>query len=365
MKKVSPDSELEERYRILVENIGEGLVIYDKNMAITFVNDKMCKIMSFSKDKILGREVSTFFEGDNKKRLINELDERRRGKSSRYILGTKTKQGKEIFLSISSVPLFDKKGRFSGTVAVVSDITEREELEKELKERTRELEKEIAKRSQLLVDLYRGVAVTEERNRLAQEIHDSLAQTLATSVLKIELCKRLLEDNPEEVKRVLCELRKMLAKSIKATRQVVFGLRLPNFHRTGFATVLKQYFQEFRRKAGVTGNLNLKLEKSLPVRTQVGIYRIIREATSNVRKHAMAKNVDIRLRTDKNGNLHLIIEDNGKGFDLEKALARNKYAKHFGLNGMEEQAKLLGGTFKIESAKGQGTRINVKVPLRE
>lgn len=365
VKNVDPDSELEERYRILVENIGEGLCVVNKNAVVTLVNDKLCEITGYGRDEILGKEISRFVESESKKILMSELKKRIKGCASRYTLKFRRKGGEEIFLSISSVPLFDERGKFNGSITILSDITERKKLEEELKERTRELEKEIEKRSQLLVDLYRGVAVTEERNRLAQEIHDGLAQTLATSLLKIELCKRLLGDNPEEAKRELLELRKILAKSIKATRQVVFGLRLPNFHRTGFATVLKQYFQEFRRKAGVTGNLNLKLERSLPVRTQVGIYRIIREATSNVRKHAMAKHVYLRLTTDKNGYLYLAIEDDGKGFDLERALARNKYAKHFGLKEMEEQAKLSGGTFKIESAKGRGTRIKVKIPLKQ
>jgi len=365
VKNVDSDSELEKRYRILVENIGEGLCVINRNAVVTFVNDKLCEITGYGRDEILGQEISMFFESESKKILMSELKKRIKGNASRYTLKFRRKGAEEIFLSISGVPLFDKRGKFNGSIAIISDITEREKLEEELKERTIELEKEIAKRSQLLVDLYKGVAITEERNRLAQDIHDGLAQTLATSLLKIELCKRLLEDNPKKVKRELLELRKMLAKSIKATRQVIFEMRLPNFHRTGFATVLKQYFQEFRRRVGVTGNLNLKLEESLPVRTQVGIYRIIREAMNNVRKHAMAKHVDIRLRTDKNGNLHLIIEDDGKGFDLRKALARNKYAKHFGLREMQEQAKLLGGAFTIESKKGRGTRINVKVPLRK
>jgi PAS domain S-box-containing protein len=365
VNKAVVESELAKIYRILVENIGEGLVIYDKNMVVTFVNDKMCEIVGYSREEILGREVSTFFEGENKKKLLSELSERRKGKSSCCIIGTGTKEGKEIFLSISSVPLFDEKGRFSGTVAVVSNSTERNRLEEELKRRTIELEEEVTKRSQLLVDLYRGVAATEERNRLAQEIHDSLAQTLATSLLKIEMCHRLLDDNPEKAKRELLELKKMLAKSIKLTRQVIFGLRLPNLHRMGFTTVLKQYFEEFCKKTGIISKLNIKLEKSLPVSTQLGIYRIIREAMNNVRKHAMAKHVYLRLTTDKNGYLYLAIEDDGKGFDLKKVLTPSECARHFGLRGMEEQAKLLGGTFTIQSAKGQGTKIKVKVPLKQ
>jgi PAS domain S-box-containing protein len=356
--------ELERKCRILVENMGEGLLVLDENIVITFVNDRLCKAWGYSRDEILGKEICSFFEVPSKQIIRREFIKRSKGKSSTYTLAGKTKGGKELVFSVSAVPFIDKQGKFNGSIAIISDITEREKLEDKLKERSIQLEKEVEKRTEQLVELYRGVAITEERNRLAQEIHDGLAQTLATSLLKIELCKRLLEDNPEKVKRELWELRKMLAKSIKATRQVIFELRLPKFHRTGFATVLRQYFQEFRRKTGIACKLSLKLEESLPIKTQVGAYRIIREAMNNVKKHALAKQVDTRLRTDKDGHLHLIIEDDGEGFELKRAFAQNKYAKNFGLKGMEEQAKILGGTLTVESAKGRGTRIEVKIPLR-
>ncbi len=90
-----------------------------------------------------------------------------------------------------------------------------------MKERTIELEKEVNKRTNLLVDLYRGVAVTEERNRLAREIHDFYTQTLVSSILKIELCEKVLDKDPERAKRELAELRKMLTKSIKSNRDII------------------------------------------------------------------------------------------------------------------------------------------------
>jgi PAS domain S-box-containing protein len=365
VEKWDQSRELERKCRILVESMGQGLLALDKNMEITFVNDRLCEVWGYSRDELLGEGICTFFEGENRKIIVREFKKRSKGKSSTYTLAGKTKGGKELVFSVSAVPFVDREGKLNGSIAIISDITEREKLEDKLKERSIQLEKEVEKRTEQLVELYRGVAITEERNRLAQEIHHGLAQTLATSLLKIELCNRLLGDNPEEAKRELWELRKMLAKSIKATRQVIFELQLPKFHRTGFATVLRQYFQEFRRKTGIACKLSLKLEESLPIKTQVGTYRIIREAMNNVKKHALAKHVDMRLRTDKDGHLHLIIEDDGEGFELKRAFAQNKYAKSFGLKWMEEQAKILGGTLTVESAKGRGTRIKVKVPLRE
>jgi signal transduction histidine kinase len=239
-----------------------------------------------------------------------------------------------------------------------------EKVEEKLEQRTRNLEEEVKKRSQQLFELYRGIAIAEERNRLAQEIHDGLAQTLATSLLKIELCERVIDNNPKQVRNGLKELREILVKGIKATRQVIFDLHLPEVHRTGFATILKQYLEEFHKKTGIKYFLRLNLKKTLPMKTQVGTYRIIREAMNNVRKHSGTTDVDLRLRTDRRGNLHLTMQDNGKGFNVKKVLTQSKYTRQFGLKGMEEQAKLLGGTFLVRSVKGQGTRIEVKIPLR-
>jgi two-component system sensor histidine kinase DegS len=364
-KKVSQIGELERKHRIIVENIGEGLVIYDKNMIATFVNDRLCKIIGYSKHEIVGTRVSWFFAGRNKKRVGIELQRRRKGKASHYSVRLKTKKGKELLLFVSGVPLFDKKRNFDGGVAVVSNITERKELEDKLEERTRQLEKEVNKRTNLLADLYRGVAVTEERNRLAQEIHDFCAQALVSSILKIDACEKVLDKNPKNLKRELKELRKMLKRSIKLTQNAMLRLRLPGFHRMGFATVLRQYLEEFRKRTGITCNLKLELGETPAPRTQLGIYRIFREAMSNVRKHSMAKHVDARIRTDKNRDVHVMIKDDGKGFVLKRVSTRGKCTKNFGLVGMEEQAKLLGGSFAVESAKRLGTKIKVKVPLRQ
>jgi len=364
VKKAYTESELENIYRISIENMGEGLCVLDRNFVPTFVNRKFCEITGYFKNELLGKSSFQFVEGKSRKILKKESEKRLKGQSSHYTVKFEKKGGEEAFLLISGVPRFDKKGKFSGTIAIVSDITERKRLEKELEERTTELEKEVEKRTRLLVELYRGVAVSEERSRLAQEIHDSLAQTLATSLCKTEMCEKLLGDNQLQARKELSELRKMLAKSVKSTRRVIFELQFPNFHREGFTTVLKQYFQEFQRKSGITCDLKLRLGRSLAVKTQLGIYQIIREAMNNVRKHAMATSVDLVLRTDSKANLHLSIEDDGKGFCLKKTLARSESAKRFGLKGMREQARRLGGSFTVETAKGQGTRIKVRVPLK-
>jgi PAS domain S-box-containing protein len=354
---------LNERYRMFFENMGEGLCIVDKDLLVTYVNDKLCQASGYSRDEFLGKDIRSFFDGASKEVINHQLKIRFKGKSSHYMLTARTKEGKDVFFSVCSVPLLDRNKRFDGVMSVISDVTERKKVDEKLKEHTLELEKQIRERTGQLVDLYKGVADAEERNRLAQEIHDGLAQTLTSSLLNIELCERLLLDNPERAKKELSKLKRTLAKSIKATRNVIFELRLPRFHRMGFIAVLKQYLEEFRKKSGIACSLSSKLEESLPTKVQVGIYRIIRETMNNIKKHAGAKNVNVRLRTDKNRGLHLVIKDDGRGFDLGRVLIQNKSTNNFGLIGMEDEAKLLGGSFAVESAKGRGTKIKVKVPL--
>lgn len=356
---------LEEKYRMFFENLGEGMCIVDRNLVVAFVNDKLCQTSGYSREEFLGKDIRSFFDGMSKEIIASQFKRKDKLKSSHYVLSTRAKEGKEMFFSVCSVPLLDRNMRFDGAISIISDVTEKKKTENNLKEHTLELEKEIEERTGQMVDLYKGVAAAEERNRLAQEIHDSLAQTLAGLLLNIELCERLIGDNPERAKKELSKLKSMLARSIKTTRNVIFELRLPRFHRTGFIAVLKQYLEEFHKKSGIAYSLSSRLEESLPTKIQIAAYRIIREAMNNVRKHARAKNVNVKLRTDKNRKLHLLIEDDGKGFDLGKVLTHSKRNDNFGLIGMEDEAKLLGGVFAVESAKTQGTKIKVRIPLGE
>jgi len=358
-------SRLGEKCRFLIEKIGEGVCFVNRNMVLTFANDKFCEISGWSRNALLGKKLLGLLGSESKKKLIRELEKRTKSESWRYQLKLKRRGGEEVSVSLYGSPVFESGGEFDGYVAVMSVISERKELDEESEKHAVELEREVEKRTELLVNLYKGLAIAEERNRLAREIHNGLVQTLASSASKIDLCERLLEESPEKIKKELSELRRMITKCVRETRRLIFGLRLPRFHRTGFTTVLKQYFDEFGRKTGIKYGLSINLHRSIPVKTQVGIYKIIREAVNNVRKHARANHIDVALRTDRRQNLYLTIRDDGIGFDLEKAFTQNKSARHFGLKGMKEQAEILGGNFAIESGEGFGTEIKVRVPLKE
>ena len=124
-------------YRVLVESAGEGLCVLNKKMLPIFVNRKVCDITSYSKNEILGKNITRLLRGKSKDKVRKELKKRGKGYPSRYTLKFITKRGKELFLSISGVPRFDKKGKFNGSIAIISDITERKRLEDKLEKSLR------------------------------------------------------------------------------------------------------------------------------------------------------------------------------------------------------------------------------------
>jgi two-component system NarL family sensor kinase len=199
----------------------------------------------------------------------------------------------------------------------------------------------------------------EERNRLAREIHDTLAQGLTAVALQLESADVMLETNSESERireRVQHALSLTRAKLEEARRSVLDLRAAPLEGKTlegALAILAKQQAAEGRFQVhfeAVGGN------RPLLVRTEVGLYRIAQEALTNIVQHARARHVFLKLSVTTEG-LMMVIEDDGQGFDTAE-VAKDRY----GLIGMNERVSLLGGQLQIESGPGAGTRLVVMVP---
>jgi two-component system sensor histidine kinase DegS len=230
---------------------------------------------------------------------------------------------------------------------------------------TAEIEKTLNK-YQSLYRLYvkeTGAAVTEERTRIACEIHDGLVQSLAGVNFKLELSQQLLRKDPKASLATLRESKQQLKLAIQEARQVIFNLRPLQYDKMelipGLTNYLKSYQTQYRIKTDfkVSGD-----EQILFPRTKIFLFRIVQEALSNVVQHAKADRVSVRLDIDFD-RLTVTIGDNGVGFDMEKVLQNPEKWDHFGIRGIQERARLVGGEAKIHSKKGRGTTIIVEVPL--
>lgn len=199
-------------------------------------------------------------------------------------------------------------------------------------------------------------AQAEERNRLAREIHDTIAQDLSAIAFQLEAAEALLDGSvdPGRVRRAVAAALDLTRKGLEETRRSVLDLRAAPLEGRTLAAALEELAAE----------RNVILEApapspKLPTAIEVGLYRIAQEAVQNAARHAEASRIVIDLKTSPD-RVRLTVEDDGRGFEIGDAASTSR----FGLVGMRERAHLLGGSFHLESSPGAGTRVTVEVGLR-
>jgi two-component system, NarL family, sensor kinase len=205
------------------------------------------------------------------------------------------------------------------------------------------------------------LAALEERNRLAREIHDTLAQSLAAISMQLETADARAEAGGDA--RLAAMVRRALTltrSTLEEARRSVTDLRTPPLEGRTLAESLRALGGELRGVAERPVQLDVVGEDDggLPAAVEVGLYRIAREALTNVARHARATKARLHL-TREQGRVRMRIEDDGTGFD-----PNGVPPGRFGLLGMSERARLLGGSLRVESAPGEGTVVQVDVPVR-
>jgi PAS domain S-box-containing protein len=241
----------------------------------------------------------------------------------------------------------DESDLSKGVIVAAMDITQRKQAEKRIR----------ALSHQLLQ------AQEVERQRLAHDLHDHLAQDL--SALKISFdtfCDRHQEISTG-ARQKMSELSRKLHGVILAVRDLAYDLRPPSLDEAGLVNALDEYCEEYSSKNDIEIEfLPVGLDESkLDFDTKITLYRLVQEALSNVRRHADASHVFIRL-VPSFPNIILRIEDDGRGFDVAARLAAAHYEKRMGIVGMKERVTLLRGTMEIQSRPAQGTKIVVELP---
>lgn len=223
---------------------------------------------------------------------------------------------------------------------------------------------ESAKNRQLL-GLKILMAQEEERKRLARELHDGIAQTVANVVLRAEIAERMIEKRQTDgIEPELAALKKQARSGMEEIRKMIFNLRPMALDDLGLVPLLRKFTQDFEEKEKIhTSFEHIGKEYRLPSAMEAAIYRLVQEAFLNVRKHAEATHVDLEI-TFQSQMLKLVIQDNGKGFPLETLNEKMFGGEHFGLLGMRERVELLEGRFDIESNPNAGTKVTMLIPLR-
>ncbi len=207
-------------------------------------------------------------------------------------------------------------------------------------------------------------AQEKERLRIATELHDHLAQDLAS--LKMELGGLLEPPQPDrkELRLKLASVAEGLSGAIADIRDLAYDLLPPGLEDLGLVRTLSRYCAEFTSRNGIAADFFADGMDGLRLtfEAQINIYRMVQEALSNVRKHAHASQATVRL-IHSHPRVILRIEDNGQGVDLEERQEEFREARRMGLWGMRERARLLGGTISLRSRPGRGMLIHIEIPV--
>jgi len=236
-----------------------------------------------------------------------------------------------------------------------------EYLSGDLNQVTRILE---SAKNRQLIGLKIILAQEEERKRMAREIHDGPAQSLANLVLRTEITERMLmKQEFKLVQEELMELKSQVRSGLEEIRKIIFNLRPMALDDLGLVPTLRKFVQDFEEKTKIRAVFETAgRELRMPSAMEAAVYRLVQEAFSNALKHASPTFVSLEM-TFYPKRVMIVIKDNGVGFDVEQTMARSKKNSHYGLIGMGERVELLNGKMDIESARGQGTKITISIPV--
>jgi len=199
--------------------------------------------------------------------------------------------------------------------------------------------------------------IEEERMRIARDMHDGPAQSMANLVLQAEILERLMARDPALVSKELVDFKSGVRSVLDDTRRLIFDLRPMTLDDLGLVPTLRKFLKDFTDKTSIVAHLQVTGEEGrLPGTYEPTLFRIIQEATNNVRKHARASSVDVSVAFSPR-SVVASVRDDGKGFDVAGTEARLDATRNLGMISMRERADLEKGSLQIRSQLGKGTEV--------
>ena len=206
------------------------------------------------------------------------------------------------------------------------------------------------------------LSIMEERTRLANELHDSLAQSLASLRFQVRVLDETLHSGKESALWQELEIiENSIDEAYTELRELIAHFRAP-IDKRGLIPAIEQAMERFRRNSDIRAFLQLEWnDTKLPAEIEIQVLRIVQEALANIRKHSQANAVRVLMRANKDKTFMVMVEDDGIGIQ-HKVMAGGP-GEHLGLNILQERASRIGGDLKIESESGEGTRVILRFPM--
>jgi signal transduction histidine kinase len=323
------------------ETMLDGVLVLDPYRRVVRLNPAAARALGVPDAQAVGRPVERLLGVEPS--LVERADD--------PVLPEELELGGRHY-ELSTTPLRDRGGRVTGRLVVLRDVTERHLAH----ERLLRLDEQ---RRWLLGRVV--WAQEEERRRIAGEVHDDAIQTIAAARLMLTTFRDQLTDDRQ--RRLLDHLEEAVSSSLARLRTLVFDLRPAQLDDDGLAAALREYLAETAAQGGFAGELRDELEREPPPEARVIAYRICQEALTNVRVHARARRVEVRLE-EAQGGLLVTVADDGDGFDPDQVRSHPRRG-HLGLASMSERATMADGWCRIDSHPGAGTTVRFWLPTKD
>jgi PAS domain S-box-containing protein len=313
------------------------------------------QLYGYTADEVIGRHIGIIVPDelmDEVDHIMSEIAAGRRVEHFETV--RRRKDGSHVDVSLSVSPVRDRTGRIVRASIIARDVSARHALEAALIESER-------RRLAILASMLR--AEEAERSRIATELHDDTVQVMTASLFALDRVALIARrsDNTQ-IESAVTLTRATLEEATARARRLMFELRPAILHELGLVAAVDVLAEQTRRETGAravvngsTGRHNHEVEELA--------YRSVQEALANVRKHAGATTVEITLEDDGEA-LICEVADDGRGFDPSAVRDRPGAALHAGLDTMIERIRAAGGETVVETARGRGTRVRLRIPIQ-
>lgn len=327
----------------IVESSNDAIFSRDPEGLITSWNSAATRMFGWTAQEAIGKPAQLISPPDRAGNFAHLLERVLRGEVvPPYDTERQRKDGSRFHAQVSLSGIKDDAGRVTGVSTTVRDITERRRAEENLRALAMRLSQ---------------VEESERRN-IHRELHDQIGACLAALKIDLDLLKKQLPPDDDKAARRLEQMRQMAGETIRRIRDVMADLRPPGLDDYGLLAALRSHAEDHAERMGVPVTVSGEdIKPRLLSAVETALFRIAQEALNNVAKHAQAKNVVITITMTQN-LLTLSVSDDGIGFNPKN---RDSAHRHWGLDTMRERALGIGADLMIESAPGQGTRVEVRL----
>jgi PAS domain S-box-containing protein len=338
------------------------LVKTDPEGKIIYANDKYCHVTKYTMSELRNKLVFYNNMGGEESIIYGHIrDSQKQHEVWQDEIFDYAKDGTGFWLDVTLIPVFDNSGNLYQYLVIGNDITNRKNTERENKKLTEE--KILRHGVEQRIKSYAIINGQEkERKRIAAEIHDGIGMMLTSARMKLEQ----FEDRTDKPDPEVVAIHSMLTTLITETRRICSDLLPSVLEDFGLRSAIEDLVKTCKdtdKKMDFLLDENI-MQTPLSRELKISVYRILQEGLNNVIKHSEATRVEIYIDTS-GSHLNLMIKDNGKGFqfDIHQLHSKKLAKKMNGIRGMKERTELLSGTFNINTEPGNGTIIQLEIPL--